>query len=529
MDPSGDLLKSRANPKRVHSGIPKALVASVAAVLLLLVCGRAQAYGYAFSTFTGDDAAGMKLSIYTSSDALDFTLMSKPGFGGPSGYLRDPSIMKYVDGKYYVAYTDPLTDNCCGEEDHFSIAWSTDLVEWTNLTTVPAGVPGVAHAWAPEWFVEGSSVYITANIDTLDTDSDFKPYLFTAQDSTLATWSGPVALGFGPNYIDTFVLKVGGTYHAFAKNETTRYCEHATASNLTGPWTFVGTGNWAGWGSGMEGPAVVQIDDGTWRIYMDGQGSTPFVTATSPDLYTWSSWIALPDGLGDVVRQGTVIRDTTVGGPAGDGGTPEDAGALPDAQVSDGSVPAADARAPTDSGAAGDARPSVDSGSATDSSTRGDAREPFDATGGDAGGSALDDAGRGDGFVGAGSDSSVEAVASEDEEAGLATETGADAEGEASGADVEAVADEGSTPDVDSDSGPGPTGSGGCSCAAARGERGLPGGSALLALGVAALLRRGSQKTAPAVRRLRQARCNRLLRGRGLRSFEPSQGVRIRK
>jgi hypothetical protein len=107
----------------------------------------------------------------------------------------------------------------------------------------------VAHTWAPEWFDDGGVVKVIANIDTLNTDSDFKPYIFTALDSALTSWSGPVPLGIGPNYIDTFVLESAGTYHVFAKNETTRYCEHATASALTGPWHFVGTGDWAGWGS----------------------------------------------------------------------------------------------------------------------------------------------------------------------------------------------------------------------------------------------------------------------------------------
>jgi hypothetical protein len=324
----------------------------MASVVSALFCtGPALAYAYVFATFTGDDAGGMKLSLYTSADALNFTLLSNTGFGGSSGYIRDPSIMKNVDGMYYVAYTDPLTDSCCGKEDHFSIAKSADLIHWVNLTTVDAGVPGVAHTWAPEWYIEGGTVYVTANIDTLNTDSDFKPYLFTALDSTLTSWSAPVPLGFGPNYIDTFVLKVGATYHAFAKNETTRYCEHATAPALTGPWTFVGTGNWAGWGSGMEGPAVVQLDDGTWRIFMDGQGSVPFVTATSPDLSKWSAWVALP-GLGDVVRHGTVIRDVPTGAataPADAGGLP-DAGRLPDAATAgpDGGA----ATVPMDGGAA---------------------------------------------------------------------------------------------------------------------------------------------------------------------------------
>jgi hypothetical protein len=285
------------------------------------------ATGYVFSTFHNDTPAGEQLSIYRSQDALNFTLVSDTGFAGPSGYLRDPSIMRYFDGQYYVAYTDPIGVGCCGKVDHFSIASSADLVHWSNLTTVPAGVPNVAHTWAPEWFVDGPTVYVIANIDTLNTDSDFKPYAFTAVDATLTRWSGPIPLGFGPNYIDTFVLKVRGVYHAFAKNETTRYLEHATAPSLTGPWTFVGTGNWSGFGTGMEGPCVVQLDDGTWRIFVDAQFrpiTARFLTATSPDLNTWSAPIVLP-GLGSL-RHGTVIRDTPIPAVPPDAGTVDNGG-----------------------------------------------------------------------------------------------------------------------------------------------------------------------------------------------------------
>ena len=34
-------------------------------------------------------------------------LLSDTGFGGTSGTLRDPSIFRASDGKYYVAYTRP--------------------------------------------------------------------------------------------------------------------------------------------------------------------------------------------------------------------------------------------------------------------------------------------------------------------------------------------------------------------------------------------------------------------------------------
>jgi MYXO-CTERM domain-containing protein len=295
-------------------------VAAVAGSFALGAGATAGATRYVFATFKGDTAPGEALSIYTSTDATNFTLLADTGFTGTSGTLRDPSIMRYVDGRYYVAYTDPPTSSCCGKEDHFSIAFSADLVHWTDLTRVPAGVVGVAHTWAPEWFVDGATVRVIANIDTLNNDTDFKPYVFTAQNAALTAWSGPVPLGFGPNYIDTFVMKDRGVYHAFAKNETTRFCEHATANSLTGPWTFVGTGNWAGWGAGMEGPNVVRLDDGSWKIFLDGQGAVGFLQAASTNLSLWSGTSPLPV-VSNLVRHGTVIRDEPVGSGNGDGGT----------------------------------------------------------------------------------------------------------------------------------------------------------------------------------------------------------------
>src|SRR5450432_3073424 len=89
-----------------------AIVAFAAALSSLGGTG-AWATTYIFSTFKGDDAAGMKLSVYTSTDALGFTLLSDTGFGGNTTYLRDPSIMKHTDGRYYLAYTDPMTASCC--------------------------------------------------------------------------------------------------------------------------------------------------------------------------------------------------------------------------------------------------------------------------------------------------------------------------------------------------------------------------------------------------------------------------------
>ena len=114
-------------------------------------------------------------------------------------------------------------------------------------------------------------------------------------------------------------MKVGSTYHVFAKNETTKYIEHATATSLTGPWTIVGSGNWAGWGSGLEGPALVQLPDGRWRLYFDNYAAGHYYYADSSDLSTFTAKTELP-GLSGSVRHFTVLREDVGDGttlPAG--------------------------------------------------------------------------------------------------------------------------------------------------------------------------------------------------------------------
>ena len=79
--------------------------------------------------------------------------------------------------------------------------------------------------------------------------------------------------GLEKNYIDTFVVHHEGRYVAFAKNETTKLIELATAPALEGPWTVQKTGDWAGWGGPSEGQALVPVKDANgkagWRIYFD--------------------------------------------------------------------------------------------------------------------------------------------------------------------------------------------------------------------------------------------------------------------
>jgi hypothetical protein len=256
-------------------------------------------YPYVFSVF--DDAAPISdLRIYTSDDALNFTLLSDTGYTGPTGFLRDPSIMK-ANGKFYVAFTTPPTLGCCGPETSFGIGSSTDLKKWTTIATVDCGVPGTNNTWAPEWFKDlDGSVYAIVNVDG-------KTYSYKAMDATMTTFGAPTWIGIGPGYIDTFIVTIGATYHAFTKSNAT-YIEHATATSLQGPWTFIGKNDWAGWGTHKEAPALILLPTGTWRFYTDAGSTGHEMYSDSADVFqTWTAPKTLPT-VGNDISHGTVIK-----------------------------------------------------------------------------------------------------------------------------------------------------------------------------------------------------------------------------
>ncbi|WP_181957685.1 glycoside hydrolase family 43 protein [Streptomyces paludis] len=271
-----------------------------------------QATRYTMTAFTNANESNMY--VYDSPDATGFTLRSGPAYTPPSGLIRDPSVFRHTDGYYYLTYT---TRTWSALSTTIGFARSADRLNWTFLYDYAIPISGLARTWAPEWFVDtdGSVNIILSASTTAGGEYIFTPYKLTATNSALTAWSSPTVLsGISPNYIDTFIVKTGSTYHAFTKNETTKYIEYATASSLTGPYTLRRTGDWAGWGSYREGPALVQLGNGGWRIYFDGYGAGKYYFSDSYDNFaTWSAPTELP-GLTGTVRHLTVLKETVAGG-----------------------------------------------------------------------------------------------------------------------------------------------------------------------------------------------------------------------
>ena len=260
---------------------------------------------YVFTAFT--NASESNMSVYTSTDATTFTALKTSAYTPPSGLVRDPSVLHAANGYYYIAYTNNWTGSS------FGVARSKDLVNWAYLTTVDVGVSGTLETWAPEWFVDPAdgSINIIVSLSASANYDQFHPYRLRVLNSSFTAFGTATALsGTWTNYIDTFIVRSGSTYHAFTKNETTKYVEHATATSLDGPYTFVGTGDWAGWGNYLEGQALTQLDNGSWRIYMDAYSAGKYYYADSSNLTTWSAKTEVGNGLSGVIRHGTVLHDT---------------------------------------------------------------------------------------------------------------------------------------------------------------------------------------------------------------------------
>src|SRR5688572_10977160 len=60
---------------------------------------------YVYPTFKGDAAADQELWIYSSTNGTSFGVFADTNYRGPTGVLRDPTIIKHSDGRYYIAYT----------------------------------------------------------------------------------------------------------------------------------------------------------------------------------------------------------------------------------------------------------------------------------------------------------------------------------------------------------------------------------------------------------------------------------------
>lgn len=261
---------------------------------------------YLFSCFNGIvGGVGEQFYLLQSSDGVnwgyrpcDYLTANYVVGTGSTHVVRDVHICPTkINDLYWISHTN-LT-GAGSATTGFDIASSPDLFQWTFAKTIGCssitGNTSGSRTWAPDWYIgEDGSVHIFVSLSTNSdgTNKTYEVHPTTNLLTSATSWSNPSAVsgtGLPTAYIDTFVMNTyatSGTYRMWYKNESVGFVGYFSSQNLTTGYSLTTSGDWAGWGSGFEGPCVVNVG-GTQYLYLDASGNGMYY-ATSTNGTTWS-------------------------------------------------------------------------------------------------------------------------------------------------------------------------------------------------------------------------------------------------
>jgi hypothetical protein len=284
------------------------------------------AVNYVLPTFTG---ASQVMNINCSVDGVNWNVPPL----GTTIFGRDFSI-KNISGIWWAVFTTgsytsfgatSSSGPLCNAASPSS-AWSSPL----SISTEGA-ISGQKNSWAPEWFTDpnDSSLHVLVAITPDQTTSNTNQQIYELHPvgSNLAgTWSQPVHVTVTgeSSIIDPFSVFVAGTYYIWYKEQQTNGAGcigYASSTSLTGVYTIVKTGDWAGWlaakgetctSGNLEGVNLIHLAD-RWRLYTDyfaGSGSLTAGQINYSDSFdNWATWTPLiPIATAPVqAKHGTVV------------------------------------------------------------------------------------------------------------------------------------------------------------------------------------------------------------------------------
>lgn len=275
---------------------------------------------YLFSFFKGNGEDGLHLAY--SHDGYQWEELGaghsflKPQ-AGQDKLMRDPCIIRGKDGKFHMVWTVSWNERGIG------YATSDDLIHWSDQRYLPVmeHEPEARNAWAPEvYYDEAKDQYLIFWSSTItgrypETQSEkensynHRMYYVTTKDFEEFSETG---LFYEPgfNVIDGTIVKEGGEYVMFIKDETIKPAEKniriTRSKHLPGgfgPASPPITGDyWA------EGPTAIQIGE-QWLVYFDKYIDKQMGAVASKDLLHWediSDQVRFPAGM----RHGTVFKVT---------------------------------------------------------------------------------------------------------------------------------------------------------------------------------------------------------------------------
>jgi len=263
------------------------------------------------SHFKSDDGGGdERLYVSHSPDGQNWTALNNgqpvwqpPNWAGFNNVVRDPAIT-FANGFYWVAYTS----GNYGNHDSFGLVKSTDLLNWSFVMDVPAGVPGASGqlTWNPVFFEEGDgSIHVFISINPSQTTlyspiPGMRIHEMHPLNAEWTQWSVPVPVALpSTNQNEFWVWKEGDLYHGiyidFKRQGSPMV--HVTSPDLVNGW---GSAQVLGFHN-QEGPMVLPNPGGGYRLYTEGGNS-----ALSPGYRTCDFTAALTNPTAQVAVSSTV-------------------------------------------------------------------------------------------------------------------------------------------------------------------------------------------------------------------------------
>lgn len=253
--------------------------------------------GYLFVFFTVEDDGGEQVYFSLSRDGLHWKDLNngQPVLKSTIGEcgVRDPFILRSpLDNKFYIIATDLRIASGKGwdvAQDNGSrsiIVWeSTDLVHWSKERSVEIDLPEAGCVWAPESIYDEETeehlMFWASNVK--QDDKQTKQIIFSSRTKDFKTFSSPeIYIERNNHIIDTTIIKDGGIYYRYSKDETKKCITVEQSHSLSQSFndinsTVLDSILW------VEGPAIFKFNDrNEWCLLIDQfaakKGYLPLVT-----------------------------------------------------------------------------------------------------------------------------------------------------------------------------------------------------------------------------------------------------------
>ena len=194
--------------------------------------------GYLFVHFTGEQPGGEQIYFSLSRDGMHWkdlnagkpVLVSQIGEKG----VRDPFILRNpLNGKYVIIATDLRIEAGKGWDvaqhagSRSLIVWqSENMTDWEGPESHEVGIPQAGCVWAPEAiFDEENQEFLVfwASMVREETDEEPRQRIYASRTRDFHSFTPAQKYQEGKNHIiDTTILKAGGYYYRFAKDETVK-------------------------------------------------------------------------------------------------------------------------------------------------------------------------------------------------------------------------------------------------------------------------------------------------------------------